>query len=246
MEETILDLLDEAIKHGKHNQASHGRRTARRRAYSAAYSQARAGGATPQEARAKAKEAGLARQSERDARLERLRALNTPEARAQREAEQIRKREREIAKRDIEATTTRLRFRSPDFMAPATEKQKAYASSLVNTALMNTRRTSLQWDVGKELLERIPSATKWEASAIITEMKQPQPLSFLILQAEDAAKTRRALLGTGKGRTPTNGEALFMLPKFTQRLRESLLDGTPLFGNLSNDDLTIDYDWSDD
>lgn len=72
LELTVIDLLDEAIKHGKHNQASHGRRTARRRAYSAAYSQARSGGASPAEARAKAREAGLARQSERDVRLERL------------------------------------------------------------------------------------------------------------------------------------------------------------------------------
>ena len=73
VEATVLDMLDEAIKHGKHNQASHGRRTARRRAYSAAYSQARAGGATPQEAREKAKAAGVERQAERDVRLGRLR-----------------------------------------------------------------------------------------------------------------------------------------------------------------------------
>ena len=73
VELTVIDLLDEAIKHGRHNQASHGRRTARRRAYSAAYSQARSGGASPAEARAAAREAGLARQSERDVRLNRLR-----------------------------------------------------------------------------------------------------------------------------------------------------------------------------
>jgi hypothetical protein len=72
--ETIqIELLDLAVKHGKHNQASHGRKTARRRAYSAAYSSARAGGASPAEARAAAREAGMARQSERDTRLERLR-----------------------------------------------------------------------------------------------------------------------------------------------------------------------------
>jgi hypothetical protein len=68
-----LDLLEAAIKHGKHNQASHGRRTARRRAYSAAYSSARAGGASPADARAAAREAGLSRQGERDVRLGRLR-----------------------------------------------------------------------------------------------------------------------------------------------------------------------------
>ena len=73
IEDIQIDLLDAVIKHGKHNQASHGRRTARRRAYSAAYSQARAGGATPAEARAAAREAGVARQGERDTRLERLR-----------------------------------------------------------------------------------------------------------------------------------------------------------------------------
>ena len=67
-----IEILEFAIKHGKHDQRSHGRRTARRRAYNAAYSQARAGGATPAESRAKAKEAGLARQSERDERLKRL------------------------------------------------------------------------------------------------------------------------------------------------------------------------------
>jgi hypothetical protein len=68
-----LDLLEAAIKHGKHDQSSHGRRTARRRAYSAAYSSARAVGASPADARAAAREAGLSRQGERDARLERLR-----------------------------------------------------------------------------------------------------------------------------------------------------------------------------
>jgi hypothetical protein len=73
LEGVAFDLLDEAIKHGKHNQASHGRRTARRRAYSAAYSQARAGGATPQDAREKAKTAGTERQAERDVRAGRLR-----------------------------------------------------------------------------------------------------------------------------------------------------------------------------
>lgn len=73
IEDIQIDLLDAVIKHGKHNQASHGRRTARRRAYSAAYSSARAGGATPAEARATAREAGVARQAERDTRLERLR-----------------------------------------------------------------------------------------------------------------------------------------------------------------------------
>jgi hypothetical protein len=72
--ETIqIELLDLAVKHGKHNQASHGRKTARRRAYSAAYSSARAGGSSPAEARTAAREAGMARQSERDTRLERLR-----------------------------------------------------------------------------------------------------------------------------------------------------------------------------
>ena len=73
LEGVAFDLLDEAIKHGKHNQASHGRRTARRRAYSAAYSQARAGGASPAEAREKAKTAGTERQAERDVRVGRLR-----------------------------------------------------------------------------------------------------------------------------------------------------------------------------
>ena len=73
IEDIQIDLLDAVIKHGKHNQASHGRRTARRRAYSAAYSSARAAGASPAEARATAREAGVARQAERDTRLERLR-----------------------------------------------------------------------------------------------------------------------------------------------------------------------------
>lgn len=73
LEGVAFDLLDEAIKHGKHNQASHGKRTARRRAYSAAYSQARAGGASPAEAREKAKTAGTERQAERDVRVGRLR-----------------------------------------------------------------------------------------------------------------------------------------------------------------------------
>lgn len=67
------------IKHGKHDQSSHGRRTARRRAYAGAYTQARAGGASPAEARALAKQAGLARQGERDARLQRMKArANAP------------------------------------------------------------------------------------------------------------------------------------------------------------------------
>jgi hypothetical protein len=85
IEDLQIEMLALAVKHGKHNQASHGRKTARRRAYSAAYSQERAGGASPADARAKAKEAGIARQSERDARLERLRGAaqqqaNTPAA----------------------------------------------------------------------------------------------------------------------------------------------------------------------
>ena len=68
-----IEMLEFAIKHGKHDQRSHGRRTARRRAYNTAYREARSGGATPAEAREKAKDAGLARQAERDARLERMR-----------------------------------------------------------------------------------------------------------------------------------------------------------------------------
>ena len=95
-----LDLLEAAIKHGKHDQSSHGRRTARRRAYSAAYSSARAGGASPADARAAAREAGIARQGERDTRLERLRAYNTPEARSERERVAREKAEQDRAARE--------------------------------------------------------------------------------------------------------------------------------------------------
>lgn len=66
-------MVSNEIKHGKHNQASHGRKTGRRRAYAAAYKQARANGASVGEARLAAKEAGIARLAERDQRLARLR-----------------------------------------------------------------------------------------------------------------------------------------------------------------------------
>lgn len=59
---------------GRHNQATHGRKTARRRAYVAAFREARQSGASIGEARQKAKDAGLAKQAERDQRLARMRA----------------------------------------------------------------------------------------------------------------------------------------------------------------------------
>ena len=65
-----VDLLlleaEIAIKHGSHNQATHGRKTGRRAAYASAYNAARGGGASVAEARAKAKEASTAfRENER-------------------------------------------------------------------------------------------------------------------------------------------------------------------------------------
>lgn len=65
-----LELL--RLKHGKHNQASHGRSTARRRASQAAYAQAKADGLSPIEARAFAREQGLQAQGDRNQRLARM------------------------------------------------------------------------------------------------------------------------------------------------------------------------------
>ena len=69
MSDVDLDLLEIevlalAIKHGKHDQRSHGRRTARRQAYGAAYQSARAAGASPAEARSRAK--GISAEGEQD------------------------------------------------------------------------------------------------------------------------------------------------------------------------------------
>jgi len=65
------------LKHGSHNQKTHGRKTARRRAAQRAYSAARAEGATPQAAREAARAAGLAALEQRNARAERLRSRSS-------------------------------------------------------------------------------------------------------------------------------------------------------------------------
>lgn len=55
----LLLEIELAIKHGRHNQATHGRKTGRRAAYASAYSTARGGGSSVSEARAKAREESL-------------------------------------------------------------------------------------------------------------------------------------------------------------------------------------------
>ena len=234
IEATVLDLLDEAIKHGKHNQASHGRRTARRRAYSAAYSQARAGGASPQEARAKAKDAGLARQSERDARLERLRALNTPEARAQRDQAQRQR----IARGELEAATMRITGQTPKWMvrAPgqalpgnmASEKQQSYVRSLAEQArVRNTPGQTLR-EVANGIIAGAPNMNAWEASVIIdTFRNEPKPLSTLLSQAQQAARTNRRYQRENlpfDKLPPKPGEALFGIPSLRELVSNRVLE----------------------
>jgi hypothetical protein len=137
------------IKHGKHNQASHGRKTARRRAYSAAYSSARAGGATPAEARAKAKDAGLARQAERDTRLERLRAYNTPEARA----------ERERAAQQQSATLLANPTRQPlPEISASSDKQRSFAESVRERKLRDAERVRKEQYENYRLSKNDPNA----------------------------------------------------------------------------------------
>jgi len=72
---TLADLTY-ILKHlpGRHNQKTHGRKTARRRASERAYRAAREQGASPQESRAAARAAGLAALEQRNARAERLRS----------------------------------------------------------------------------------------------------------------------------------------------------------------------------
>ena len=92
-----LDLmlleLELAIKHGSHNQATHGRKTGRRTAYAAAYSSARAGGASVGEARAKAKEASTAFQENERASAGRASAGRAAPARRESVAGLARRRE---------------------------------------------------------------------------------------------------------------------------------------------------------
>ncbi len=73
-----LEIEIAAVKHGRHNQATHGRRTGRRAAFGSAYSAARSGGASVSEARARAREESTAfaqqeraqRQQQRTERLQ--------------------------------------------------------------------------------------------------------------------------------------------------------------------------------
>jgi hypothetical protein len=67
-----LNSLLIRFKHGKHDQRSHGRSTARRRASQVAYREARASGEDPASARAYAREQGLAARGERNQRLARM------------------------------------------------------------------------------------------------------------------------------------------------------------------------------
>ena len=229
-----LAVLDEAIKHGKHNQASHGRRTARRRAYGAAYSAARAGGATPQEAREKAKEAGLNRQAERDARLTRLRERNTPEARAARDQEQ----KARVARGELEAATMRITGQTPKWMvrAPgaampgnmASEKQQSYVRSLAEKARTYTTPGQTLREVANGIIAGAPRMNAWEASVIIdTFRNEPKPLSTLLSQAQSAARTNRRYqrenLSFDK-LPPKPGEALFGIPQLRELIINRVLE----------------------
>lgn len=111
--ETFELKTEPEVKHGKHNQASHGRRTARRGAAQSAYRGARAAGASPQEARAVARDASevfAARQ--RLANIEKqLGGAVTDRTRASLEAERAR------LTQDIDSRVARLRSSSSQAMA---------------------------------------------------------------------------------------------------------------------------------
>ena len=140
-----LDLLEAAIKHGKHNQASHGRKTARRRAYSAAYSQARAGGASVQDARATAREAGIARQSERDARLKQIVGGLDPGQRWLYETEKGARSERIRAERIQRENTEKLKkLDTESFSTNERQRIQDLDNSLTSDQLQQMRSSTTQ------------------------------------------------------------------------------------------------------